>query len=659
MNFASVMAIIPHLLRPWWLLALSALPLLWWLRRRRAKTDTPWRQAVDPHLLPSLLQAAPASAQRVAWLFGAVYALSVLALAGPSWRQLPVPLYAPAAPLVVAMDLSSHMLVADLRPSRLLRARLKIEQLIAQRKGGQLGLVAYAGDAFTVAPLSDDANNMRDLLAALAPDTMPVDGQRADLAIRRAADLLVHAGYAHGQILLLSDGADALLAQTAARDALGKGFRVDVLGVGTTQGAPVPSLDGAFAQDVNGTLQIARLDSDALRALSRSGGGRYAALSADANDLKTLGVLESEPDAAVHRSDTESLRWRDDGALLLLALLPLVALGFRRGWLAVVLLAALAMPTQRAAATDASWWNALWQRADQRADRALRSGDSKNASLLAQTPEQRAAAAYRTGNFAVAAQTWARRGNADAHYNRGNALAQMKQYPQAIDAYKRALQLSPGMADAQANLKLIEQLQRQQQQQQQQDGQQKNQDRQAQNQQQQKQDQQKQDQQKQDQQKQDQRKQAQQKQDQQKQDQNGQNKNQENMQSSQQQAQQQKQNSQQQNSQQNRPQQNDLQQSRQGNEQQQAQQQQPKPDPKQQAQADAAEQRALQQALRNRKPDDGKPRQPVAIAKETTAKREQREAIESLLQRIPDDPGGLLRRKFALEYARHQQEGDK
>ncbi len=662
MNAASVMAIVPHLLRPWWLLALSALPLLWWLRRRRANTDTPWRQAVDPHLLPSLLQDAPASAQRVAWLFGAAYVLSVFALAGPSWRQLPVPLYAPAAPLVVAMDLSSHMLAADLRPSRLLRARLKIEQLIAQRKGGQLGLVAYAGDAFTVAPLSDDANNLHDLLAALAPDTMPVDGQRADLAIRRAADLLAHAGYAHGQILLLSDGADAVLAQTAAHDASSKGYEVDVLGVGTTHGAPLPSLDGAFAQDANGTMQIARLDSDALRALSRSGGGSYAALSADANDLKTLGVLDSEPDAAVHRSATESLRWRDDGPFLLLALLPLVALGFRRGWLAVVLLAALAIPTQRAAAADANWWNALWQRADQRADRALRSGDSKNASLLAQTPEQRAAAAYRTGNFAAAAQGWTARDNADAHYNRGNALAQMKQYAQAIDAYKRALQSSPGMADAQANLKLIEQLQRQQQKQQQQNGQQKNQDRQAQNQQQQdqqKENQQKQDQQKQAQQKQAQQKQDQQKQDQQKQDQNGQNKNQENMQSSQHQAQQQKQNPQQQKSQPGQPQQNDLQQSRQGSEKQQPQQQQPKPDPKQQAKADAAEQRALQQALRNRKPDDGKPRQPVAVAKETTAKREQRQAIESLLQRVPDDPGGLLRRKFALEYARHQQEGDK
>ena len=76
-------------------------------------------------------------------------------------------------------------------------------------------------------------------------------------------------------------------------------------------------------------------------------------------------------------------------------------------------------------------------------------------------------------------------------------------------------------------------------------------------------------------------------------------------------------------------------------------------------QADAAEKRALQQALGNRKPTDSDAKRDAMVAKESTPQREQREAIEALLQRVPDDPGGLLRRKFALDYARHQQEGDK
>ncbi|HEV2607911.1 MAG TPA: tetratricopeptide repeat protein, partial [Xanthomonadaceae bacterium] len=490
--------------------------------------------------------------------------------------------------------------------------------------GGQIGLVAYAGDAFTVAPLSDDANNLRDLLAALAPDTMPVDGQRADRAIRRATDLLAQAGYAHGQILVLSDGAD-LMAQAAARDASAKGYSVDTIGVGTASGAPLPALDGTFAQDAGGAMQFARLDADALGALAQAGNGRYAALSSDTSDLAMLGVLDSQGAGAVHRGDAESLRWRDDGPFLLLALLPLVALGFRRGWLSIVLLAAFAMPAQRASAADANWWSALWQRADQRADHALRSGDAATASALAQTVDQRAAAAYRSGDFVAASHDWMQRDNADANYNRGNALAKMQQYPQAIDAYRRALQQRPGMKDAQDNLKIVEQLLRQKQEETKPQQDEKQQNQQQQNQQ-------------------------NQQRSQNKQDHDGQSKNQENMQKSQQQRQQQNQ---------QQKQQQKKQQDRQGNGQQPDQaQQQAAPDRKKQAQANAAEQRAMQQALSERKKDDANASR-AAAAKETTSQREQREATEALLQRVPDDPGGLLRRKFALEYARRQQEGEK
>jgi Ca-activated chloride channel family protein len=559
-------------------------------------------------------------------------------------------LYAPSAPLVVVMDMSSHMLAADLQPSRVLRERLKVEQLIAQRKGGQLGLVAYAGDAFTVAPLSDDPESLRDLLAALAPDTMPVDGQRADLAIARAAKLLSQAGYAHGQILLLSDTADAA-AQDAARAAFAKGYTVDAIGIGTAAGAPLPSTDGTFAQDARGGMQVARLDASALRMLASDGGGGYADLRSDANDLANLGLLDSKSGSDVHRGDAESLRWRDDGPFLLLALLPLAALGFRRGWLAVALLAILLMPAQPAAAAEPNWWNSLWQRSDQRADHALRTNDAKAASALAQTPDQRAAAAYRNGDFASAAREWAAGKDADANYNRGNALAQMKHFPQAVDAYKRALQSNPQMADAQVNLKLVQQLLRKQQQQQQQGGQQKNQ------------------QQKNGQQGQQNQQQASQK-GEQKPDQNGQSKNQENMQQSHQQAQQQGQQpskNPQANQQpapkpgeQDKNQQASAQQGEQqeGKDKQQAAPQQPAPDQAAQAKADAAQQHAMQQALQKTKQGDDKPKQSVAVARESNAQREKREAIESLLQRVPDDPGGLLRAKFALEYARRQQENN-
>ena len=173
-----------HLLRPHWLWALLALPLLaWWWQRRRRRQGV-WQSLVDAHLLPHLLEAhADARARLGLWLGGVAYLIAVLALAGPSWRQVEQPLWHSRTPLVIALDLSDATLAADLPPSRLAQARAKIATLLRERQGGQVGLVVYAGDAFTVAPLTDDAANIALFLDALAPDVMPLPGQRSDRAV--------------------------------------------------------------------------------------------------------------------------------------------------------------------------------------------------------------------------------------------------------------------------------------------------------------------------------------------------------------------------------------------------------------------------------------------------------------------------------------------
>src|SRR5690606_1719932 len=194
-----------HFLRPQWLWALAALPVLaWWWRRRRVR-ESAWRQAVDPHLLPHLLEAGGGSRGRAGVAVAALaYVLATVALAGPAWRQVAQPGWQAPAPLVVALDLSSATGATDLPPSRLLQARAKLDALLDQRIGGQVGLVAYADDAFTVAPLTEDAANVALFVDALEPTIMPVDGRRADRAIAWSARLLGQAGFDHGDILLVA-----------------------------------------------------------------------------------------------------------------------------------------------------------------------------------------------------------------------------------------------------------------------------------------------------------------------------------------------------------------------------------------------------------------------------------------------------------------------
>src|SRR5690606_18290291 len=333
-----------HFQRPQWLWALILLPLLWtaWGLRRRQD----WRDVVDPHLLKVLLVPGRGGAGlRLAGVSLALL-LAVLALAGPGWSQAAQPQVRPRMPLVLALDLSSSVATPDLPPSRLAQARAKLATLLHERQGGDVALVAWAEDAYTVAPLTADAANVALFLDALAPDVMPVDGHRADRAITHAAGLLRQAGFERGRILLLAADANvqsrAIAAATAAA-----GYQVSVLGLGTPEGATY--------RDGGGALRVSRRNDAALRALAAAGQGRYATLTIDDSDLALLGATAAEGvDTTGEPGGAPA--WLDQGYWLLLPLLLVAAFAFRRGapLLALPLLLWV-MPVAPAQAADSPW----------------------------------------------------------------------------------------------------------------------------------------------------------------------------------------------------------------------------------------------------------------------------------------------------------------
>ncbi|MBI2379302.1 MAG: VWA domain-containing protein [Gammaproteobacteria bacterium] len=453
-----------HFLRPAFLLGLVLLP---WLARalasRRAGSGL-WQRAVDAHLLPFLLigrggggaSAWPRRLALSAWL------IAVLALAGPAWERLPEPVYERLAPRVFVLDLSASMNAADLAPSRLVRARYKLLDLLDRQREGQAGLVAYAGDAHVIAPLTPDARTLANLVPALAPELMPKAGSRADLAVAKALELLKQAGFRQGEILMLTDGVDTEAADAVADALSGSPYRLSILGVGSADGAPIPLPKGrGFLKDAAGNIVIPRLDAASLRALASAGGGRYAELAADDADLDRLLPDSLLLDNAVQSEQARHTeRWADRGPWLLVLLLPLALAGFQGRWLGLALVFGLGMLTASRPAQALSW-DELWRRADQQAAEKLQAGDAQAAAQQFRDPAWQGAAWYRAGDYAKAAQAFAADDTARGHYNRGNALAKQGKTDEAIQAYERALALAPDLDDAKFNRELLKRQQEQ------------------------------------------------------------------------------------------------------------------------------------------------------------------------------------------------------
>lgn len=450
-----------HFLRPWWLTMLLLLPVLAWLGTRRNPAQMALSRLVDADLLPHLLRGRAVNRSLPVWLFAAGWTLCALALAGPTWSRVEQPLYASRAAQVVALSLSQRMLARDVAPTRLDRARFKARDLLHSNRDGLNALIGYAGEAFVVAPLTTDAHSLDDLLDAMAPDTMPVDGNNAAAAIELGVRLIRDANSGGGSLVLITDQAGTA-AQAAARAAQAAGVRVSVLGVGTAEGGPVPLADGGFLRDAQGHMLLAHRDGAALAALATAGGGRYVPMSTDQSDIDALhGLLKVAP--AQPAAGRAGEAWQDRGPWLLLPLLLLVALAFRRGWLLLVPI--IMLPLLPGTAVAATTWKDLWQRPDQQAAQALQAGQAEQARQLARDPAWRGVAAYRAGDYAAAGQALAQAPGSDPAYNLGNALARQGQYEQALAAYERALQLDPANADAEANRRAVEDWLRRQQEQ--------------------------------------------------------------------------------------------------------------------------------------------------------------------------------------------------
>ena len=606
-----------HFLRPEWLLAVIPAAGILYLCWRRQLHGSSWHKVIDPALLQHLLQGEQSKRERwPLYALAVAMLIAILALAGPAWQRLPQPVAQTQDALLIVLDLSLSMRAADIAPSRIERARLKLRDVLMNRKEGLTALVVFAGDAHAVAPFTDDAKTIEAMLPALEPEIMPKLGSRPELALELGRQLLTDAKLNTTRVLLVSD--DIRSEQIAAmRDAIGQDLELAIMSVGTAEGGPIPLPQGGFLKDNRGEIVVAQVKESRFREAASELGATYRNMTSDGRDLAQLLPDKMAALSELRETEREFDVWRDEGALLVLLLLPLALLAFRRGLIVPLLLISIlpfpadasepgeaSEPAETAEPSDTfnlgNAWDSLWLTKDQRAQSALNNGDAATASELFEQPDWKASAAYKAENFDAAAELF----DAQNHYNRGNALVKGGKLDEAIDAYNAAMESDPENEDAQFNKELVEKLKQQQEQQQDQD---------------QNQDEQQGDQENKDQ-----------------QNQNGQNQDQQDEQQNNDQ-QDQNQNSQQNESESEQDSQQEQQDKNQEQEQQENDQQQESEQPQKPEQSESEQQTEQ------------------AAAEEGKSSNERQQELEQWLRKVPDDPGGLLRNKFRYQYEQNRR----
>ncbi|MDX2371006.1 MAG: VWA domain-containing protein [Colwellia sp.] len=490
-----------HFVRPLWLLAIIVLFLVLWLLKKHRFHQSPWQKFLPPHLSGVLVECATNSStptkqplhERL-FLIKPLFIglLSIIALAGPAWQKLPQPVYQTERGSVLIMDMSYSMYATDIKPNRLTRARFKAIDLLNKINDGDVGLIAYAGDAFVISPLTQDIKNIELLLPSLTPEIMPELGANPYAALTLAHEMLTNAGHLTGDIYWFTDDVDNEELSDIFDWSSKFGHRLNILGIGSQNGAPIKLPSGELLKDNNGAIVVPRLPVKKLQSLASRGQGNYQTISNGDSDIdnliSTFDVLDNNKSKQQPSQQTGD-QWQEQGAWLLLLVLPLTLSYFRRGG-AILVLPLTCLPllfllsfslispvsyanessgnneTTSASSFLQKTWQGLWKTNDQQAQQQYDQENYQSAAQQFENSQWQGSAHYKAGNYQEALDAFTQGEQSDTAnslYNQGNALAKMQKYEEAIEAYEQALKKTPDLQDAKDNIEKLKAQQKQEQ----------------------------------------------------------------------------------------------------------------------------------------------------------------------------------------------------
>ncbi|MDX2321620.1 MAG: VWA domain-containing protein [Moritella sp.] len=412
-------------------------------------------------------------------LWGFLVVLAIIIAAGPSWLRQASPFGEDTAPLVIVLDVSESMLQQDIQPSRLVRAKQKISDLLALREGGSTALVVYAGSAHTAMALTRDNAIFTPLLQAVSPKIMPRQGKFAEYSLANIDALLAaeRSKGNPGSVLLITDG---LGSDTKARfvDYFNASINTNTTNadsnLNSQQSRPLLLVLGVGNSEQAVSVPF---DADALKSLAKNASGYYQSISGDNSDVEWI---QANIQQFMLLSNDNVQPWADMGYNLVFLLALLFLLWFRRGWTinwslqSVLLLFALTyLPAPPVLANAASeqmtnsvkeglqpkWRFAdLWMTADQQGQYYFNRGDYAQAAVRFDDLMWKASAYYFAEEFDLARRYFMRVDNPIAQFGAASALAQSREYIAARNLFKQIVKEHPDYLQAAHNLAIVQKI---------------------------------------------------------------------------------------------------------------------------------------------------------------------------------------------------------
>ncbi|MBE7215940.1 VWA domain-containing protein [Shewanella benthica] len=469
-----------HFIRPGWLLLLLPICVLFAIQWRRGNSQPQWQNKLPTHLLNALSVGDNGWKKMLPlkiWCLALI--LATLIAAGPTWQRQASPFGEDKAPLIIVLDVSTSMLEKDVQPSRLVRAKQKIEDLIQLREGGATALIVYSGSAHLAMPLTRDRSVFSPLLHAVSSDIMPREGKFAQYAlpvIERliSADLDLEARplqainpKGSSTVLLITDG---LGGGTAT--AFKQYFNSDVH---SKQNTSPPKLIVFGVGDTKASAQIP-FDPKALKQLALDVSGEYIPLTVSSDDIESI-IDEVQSHFLMSHDSAEP--WRDMGYGLVFVVAAIFLLWFRRGWtvqwclVGALLFASpndvlaantvtsntIAQQSQQAIEQAQGWhFFDIWLTRDQQASYYFQQGEYLQAAAYFESPMWKATAFYLAEDFKSAHSYFMRVDSDEARFGAANALVHQREYIAGRNFYREITIDSPAFTPAQTNLAKVQKI---------------------------------------------------------------------------------------------------------------------------------------------------------------------------------------------------------